>query len=163
MLRFPVSAEKSEDLRKRMALLKLSESDFEERFFCPSHGRMRKRGAQIGVHLRHPETGQEVRCQKSSSQSLNRFFARRLLVGALEKCQGRRVNEPELNSKVVPSENAEQHMHRMFMRSFERDVAQPYPMSSQKLLGVGNLPAKLIGILGEREMPAGHRGERRSS
>ncbi len=171
MLRFPVSPSKSEDLRRRMAALKLEENDLRESFFCPNNGRFRKRGSQVGVHLRHGASGLEARCHRSTSQPLNRFLARRMLVRLLEKQREGRDGETRAKAKAkaktganVPSrETPEQHMQRMFSRSFEKDIAQPYPIPSQKLLGAGNLPPRLIGILGERDgAPSKSRNERRS-
>lgn len=154
MLRFPVSPSKADDLRLRMLALNIAENDLVERFFCPSSGRPRKRQAQVGVCLRHEPSGLEVSCQKFTSQALNRFIVRRKLVGALEKRQDKALPEKEYRPAEV--ETTAQHMQRMFLRSFERDIVQPYPVPSQKLLGAGNLPPKLIGILGERRAgPAG--------
>ena len=164
MLRFPVSPRKVEDLRRRMAALELHESDFVERFFCPNLGRVGKRHAKIAVQLYHAASKTEVRCFKSTSQALNRFLARRLLVKHLEKAneQSDLTEKPRASSDG--SGNPIQHMHRMFTQSFERDIAQPYPIPAQKLLGIGNLPAKLIGIHGEREsQPKGQKGNRRLS
>ena len=158
MLRFPVSPGKADDLRRRMAALEMAEADLLERFYCPNHGRLKKRGAQLAVHLRHEPTGLEVRAFKSTSQALNRFLARRLLVRALEKAKEAKVLCEEPQPLAMPSaptsgkESPVQHMHRMFTHSFEKDVAQPYPIPSQKLLGIGNLPKKLIGVMGEREL-----------
>lgn len=141
-----------------MAALGLAESDLVERFFCPSRGRSRKRKSQTGVQLRHEATGLEVRCEKSSSQPLTRFHARRLLVELLEERElvDERAGAPPA-SAVAPAargaEFPEQHMERMFARSFERDIAQPYPIPSQRLLGAGDPFMKRIGILGERETP----------
>ena len=163
MLRFPVSPSKSDDLRRQMAALKVTEGDLVEGFFCPSHGRMRRRGAKIGVHLRHEPSQLEVRCQKSTRQALNRFLARRMLVRLLEKRRaGRKGEGPRASFVSSPLETTEKHMLRMFTRSMEKDIAQPYALNSQNLLGAGNLPPKLIGILGERNGSV-KKGERRSS
>lgn len=158
MIRFPVSPSKAEDLRRRMAALCLAEDHFAERFFCPQHGRSAKRHAQTAVHLYHAASKTEVRCFKSTSQALNRFLARRMLVRQLEKLNER---PSRASKKPTGDESSSQHMHRMFVQNFERDIAQPYPIPSQKLLGIGDLPRKLIGVLGEREtLP---RSNRRSS
>ena len=149
MVRFPVSAGKAEALCERMAAQGVLERDLLERFFCPNSGRLRKRAVQVGVHLRHALSNVEVHCHKSSSQALNRFLARRMLVRLLEKRQERCSPDSPLASSG--SETTAQHMHRMFAKSFEKDIAQPYPIPAQKLLGVGSLPRKLIGIMGERE------------
>ncbi|MGY8689656.1 MAG: hypothetical protein ACKVHP_18215, partial [Verrucomicrobiales bacterium] len=67
----------------------------------------------------------------------------------LEKREEKR--SPGSVAGLVGSETAAQHMHRMFTESFEKDIAQPYPLPATKLLGAGSLPRKLIGIMGERE------------
>ncbi len=164
MVRFPVSPSKAEDLRRRMDALGLQEADFAERFFCPNHGRVRKRHAQIAVHLYHEESKTEIRCYRSTSQALNRFLARRMLVRQLEKIRDDHQATSKKRASHIENESTTHHMHRMFVQSFERDIAQPYSIPAQKLLGTGNLPTKLIGIHGEREAtPKGTKGNRRSS
>jgi peptide chain release factor len=70
---FPVSEKKAKALRERLIVLRCSEGDIEEHFFRRS-----------GVELRHRASGIRIRCSESSSQALNRFFARRLLADELE-------------------------------------------------------------------------------
>ncbi|MBN3040438.1 MAG: peptide chain release factor-like protein [Candidatus Omnitrophica bacterium] len=68
-----------------MRSLGIKESDIEEKFILAS-----KRGGQkvnktsSCVYLKHRPSGIEVKCQKERSQSLNRFFARRILVNKIE-------------------------------------------------------------------------------
>jgi peptide chain release factor len=82
---FGVTARKEESLRNRMSALGISESDLEEIFI-----RSGKKGGQhvnktsTCVYLRHIPTGIEVKCQVERSQSLNRFFARRLITDKVE-------------------------------------------------------------------------------
>lgn len=86
MLKFPVSQAKEEDLQKRMQKCGLHESDLIEDFVRGSgHGGQKINKTSSVVHLRHPPSGLEVRCQESRSQALNRFIARRLLVEKLEE------------------------------------------------------------------------------
>ena len=77
MPRFPVSPQKEGELLRRMAALRVGESQFEEAYF-------RAGGGMNGVHLVHRPTGVRVRCGRERSQLLNRFCARRLLVEELE-------------------------------------------------------------------------------
>lgn len=85
MLKFPVSDAKEEDLLKRMQKCGIRESDLVEDFVRGSgHGGQKINKTSSVVHLRHPPSGLEVRCQESRSQALNRFLARRLLVEKLE-------------------------------------------------------------------------------
>jgi hypothetical protein len=73
---FPVSQRKAKALRERLTALHCSEADIEESFF-----------QRWGVELRHRPTGIRIRCSEQRSQSLNRFFARRLLADELEARQ----------------------------------------------------------------------------
>jgi peptide chain release factor len=70
---FPVSKKKADALRERLISLRCLEADIEESFFRRS-----------GVELRHQPSGIRIRCSERSSQSLNRFLARRLLADELE-------------------------------------------------------------------------------
>jgi hypothetical protein len=66
-----------------MEAVQCSERDLGEKFFRRS-----------GVNLEHKPTGLRVRCSLESSQALNRFFARRLLVEELEaRAQGKNRHE----------------------------------------------------------------------
>lgn len=86
MLKFPVSDVKEEDLLKRMQKCGIRELDLIEDFVRGSgHGGQKINKTSSVVHLRHPPSGLEVRCQESRSQALNRFLARRLLVEKLEE------------------------------------------------------------------------------
>ena len=82
---FPASPKKRAELQGLMERLSVSERDFEESFI-----RSRGPGGQnvnkvaTCVVLRHRSSGIEVRCQRERSQALNRFLARRLLLGRLE-------------------------------------------------------------------------------
>jgi protein subunit release factor B len=80
-LTFAVSAEKNAELRRQMAELGVREEDLEERFVRSSgSGGQHVNKSSTCVQLRHRPSGIEVRCSAGRSQSLNRFFARRLLV-----------------------------------------------------------------------------------
>lgn len=87
MPRFPVTPAKQQDLENRLAQHGVREQDLQESFF---HGTGRIKSGKKGVVLRHPALGIEVRCQKASSQALNRFHARRWLVEEIEaRAQGK--------------------------------------------------------------------------
>lgn len=81
-----VSPEKEQDLRQRMQRLGISEADLEEKFVLGSGpGGQKVNKSHTTVYLKHRNTGFEVKCQETRSQSMNRFLARRLLVEKLEK------------------------------------------------------------------------------
>jgi protein subunit release factor B len=86
MLVFPVRPEKQEALRLKMERLGIREEDITEKFI---HGGG-KGGQKINktascVYLKHRPSGIEVKCQAERSQLLNRFLARRILAGKIEK------------------------------------------------------------------------------
>jgi protein subunit release factor B len=81
-----VSAEKQLALAQRMAELGLREEDLEERFVHGGgRGGQKLNKTASCVWLKHRPSGIEVKCQQERSQSLNRFFARRLLVAKYER------------------------------------------------------------------------------
>ena len=88
-LTFAVSPEKNAALRQRMAALGVREEDLEERFVRSSgKGGQHVNKTSTCVQLRHRPTGIEVQCAEGRSQSLNRFFARRLLLDRIAEVQG---------------------------------------------------------------------------
>lgn len=68
-----------------MASLGIKEADITELFILAG----KKGGQKVNktsscVYLKHVPTGIEVKCQQDRSQALNRFLARRILVGKIE-------------------------------------------------------------------------------
>jgi peptide chain release factor len=85
MLRFGVTPEKEEELRRRMAACQVSEADIEERFITSGGpGGQKVNRSATCVFLRHAPSGIEVKMQKARSQTLNRFYARRRLCELIE-------------------------------------------------------------------------------
>jgi protein subunit release factor B len=88
-LTFAVSPEKNAELRRRMHELGVREEDLDERFVHASgKGGQHVNKSSTCVQLRHRPSGIEVQCADGRSQSLNRFFARRLLLERLAAAQG---------------------------------------------------------------------------
>ena len=80
-----VSREKEEALRTTMKGLGIREKDIEEKFIRASgRGGQKVNKTATCVYVRHIPTGIACKCSSSRSQSLNRFFARRRLVEAIE-------------------------------------------------------------------------------
>ena len=94
---FPVRPEKEKALREKLESLGIYERDIKE-LFVRSRG---KGGQKVNktstcVYLRHIPTGIEVKCQKSRSQWLNRYYAREILYAKIESLiKGKRSKEEQ--------------------------------------------------------------------
>ncbi|MFH1317564.1 MAG: peptide chain release factor-like protein [Candidatus Omnitrophota bacterium] len=85
-----------------MEKLDIKEPDIQEKFIRGSgHGGQKLNKTSSCVYLKHLPTGIEVKCQKERSQSLNRFFARRILVTKIENIiLGRNSEEKKRIEKI---------------------------------------------------------------
>lgn len=85
---FNISPDKEKLLRGRMKQLKVCESDIEETFIRSSGpGGQNVNKVSTCVFLYHSCTGTTIKCQKTRSQVLNRYYARCLLLDEIEKRQ----------------------------------------------------------------------------
>ena len=89
----PVSIEKEKELLERMQRLGLSEGDLQETFIRSSGpGGQKVNKTATCVYLVHVPSGLSVKCQKTRSQAMNRFLARRILLDRMERLQKGQVD-----------------------------------------------------------------------
>jgi hypothetical protein len=95
-----------------MEAVQCFERDLDETFFRRS-----------GVNLEHRPTGVRVRCSRESSQALNRFFARRLLIDELE-ARSKGKNRHEVKAERIREEKR-RHKRAPQNRSFSACELRP--------------------------------------
>lgn len=93
-----LSSQKIARLEKRLEELGVRESDIEEKFIKGSgSGGQKINKTSSCVQLRHLPTGIEIKCQRTRSQYLNRYHARKELLETLEErekgAQSKRASE----------------------------------------------------------------------
>lgn len=107
MINFGVTERKAEELVNRMQACGLREIDIEETFVrSGGAGGQHVNKTSTCVHLKHTPTGLAVKVQKSRSQGLNRFYARRQLCELLENQQlGKQSPEAKRIEKIRKQKN----------------------------------------------------------
>ena len=80
-----ISAEKKEQLERRMAALGIDEDDLVEKFVRGTgSGGQKINKTSSTVYLKHEPSGIEIKCQAGRSQAMNRFQARTELCEQIE-------------------------------------------------------------------------------
>lgn len=99
---YPVSEAKRQCLVGRMERLGIRDEDLEESFVCSGGpGGQNVNKVSTCVVLRHRPTGLIVKCRKERTQALNRYWARRMLIGKLEaQILGRESAEAQRIAKI---------------------------------------------------------------
>lgn len=99
---FGVSRKKTHALQERMARFGVRESELEEHFIrSRGPGGQNVNKVSTGVYIKHIPSDIEVKVYSERSQSLNRYTARKILVGKIENMVlGRRSEERKRIEKI---------------------------------------------------------------
>jgi peptide chain release factor len=125
---YKVSPEKEADLLRRMAQLNIKECDITEKFIKGSGpGGQKINKTSSCVYLQHGPSGIEVKCQRTRSQSLNRFLARRELCEHLAE----RLNR-EKTRKRREIERLRRQKRRRSRRQKEKMLQEKHKRSETK-------------------------------
>ena len=127
---FTVSPEKEKALLERMEKLGIREEDFKETFVRASgSGGQKVNKTSSCVQLTHVPTGLSVKCQRERSQTLNRFFARRIILDRIERIQ--KGIESEKQKRI---EKIRRQKRKRSKRAKEKVLSLKHRQSEKKAL-----------------------------
>ena len=122
---------KQEQLQARMALLGINEADLLEKFVQGSgSGGQKINKTSSCVYLKHLPSGRDVKCQKTRSLSLNRYYAR------VELCE--QIEEEVLGEKSKRQQEIEKIRRQsvaVLVNSVQRCLMTSISMQRRKKTG----------------------------
>jgi len=127
-------------LRRKMEKLGIFEKDIEEKFVRSSgHGGQKINKTATCVYLKHLPTQIEVKCQRERSQSLNRYYARKILAGKIEamilgeKSEEQQKIEKIRRQKRKRSKRAKAKMLEEKKKQSRKKTSRRYRPSSEEM------------------------------
>jgi protein subunit release factor B len=125
---FPVSPEKERALREKLDRLGIYEKDISESFIrSQGRGGQKVNKSSTCVYLKHVSTGIEVKCQRTRSQGLNRYYARQLLCAKIDRLiKGKESEEEQKIAKI------RRQKRRRSKRAREKMLEEKHRLSEKK-------------------------------
>ena len=100
--KYGISPAKEKTLALRLKKLNIRDADLKESFIrAGGRGGQKVNKTSSCVYLKHLPSGIEVKCQKERSQSLNRFFARRILAEKVEALIFKEKSQKQKNIEKI--------------------------------------------------------------
>jgi peptide chain release factor len=125
-----ITPQKREQLDAAMAREGISEDDLIEKFVLGSgSGGQKINKTSSCVYLKHVPTGIEIKCQRSRSRDLNRYYARKDLCDQLEE---RRIGAASRRRQAA--EKIRRQKRRRSRRSKERMLENKHLVAAKKQL-----------------------------
>jgi protein subunit release factor B len=113
-----------------MESLRILEQDLVEKFILGSgKGGQKLNKTSSCVYLKHAPTGIEIKCQRSRSREMNRFFARRELCERVAE-----QREGERSRRQAEIEKIRRQKRRRTRRQKERMLREKHKQSDKKKL-----------------------------
>lgn len=132
MILFAISIAKTEILKSRLKKLGINPKDLKEDFIKGSGpGGQKINKTSSCVYLLHIPSGTEIKCQKTRSQNLNRYYARILLC---EKLEERLVDEKSKKQKEI--EKIKRQKRKRSKRAKDKILQNKKKISEKKALRV---------------------------
>jgi peptide chain release factor len=125
-----IKPEKETALREQMSRLGIKEEDLVEKFILGSgSGGQKINKTSSCVYLKHIPTGIEIKCQRSRSREMNRFYARRELCEKLEFALFKKESEKQREISKVRRQKK-----RRSRKTQQKLVEQKRTLSTKKQL-----------------------------
>ena len=130
---FPVSSDKANALRVRLAELHIQEEDLQETFVrSGGKGGQNVNKVATCVVLVHRPSGTSVKCQQERTQGLNRYLARKLLADRIEAERLGRQSQQQQESERIRRQK-----RRRSRRAKNRMLADKHAQGAKKALRGG--------------------------